>query len=943
MKRFIDVYEETVRTHLEQKAVVGEKQSLTYRELDKAASRIYGYLKKEGIGKEDFVQIILPRDVKIIVSITGVIKAGAAFMVLEDTYPRERVDYIYKDCGCVLHLDEKLYDAIMKEYEPLSGHEETDLHDAAYAVYTSGSTGNPKGVLHEYGNIDQTSLTSKTWYTSLVTRSALYPPFYFIAGIMDYISTITNAHTSYIMPHSLTRDFVGCKHFIRENQIEKIYLPPSLLRIYDKPEECLKVIMTGSEPANGLSYHDKPYLINVYGMSEAGFYVLNKSLSKPYDVAPVGRTNYDDIGLVLIDEDGKIVEGEGQGEICFINEYVRGYINLHDQTNYAFRDGIFHTNDCARRDVNGDYYIVGRYDDMIKINGNRVEPVEIENHIKNLTGLKRVVAKGFDDRDRSYIVLYYIKEEAREKGIYIEDSLDFDKEKLSDLLPEYMIPTYYVGLDEFPLTPTGKVSRRKLKAPDVNDYAREYVEPDTELEKILCDKMAEVLKRDKISAVDDFYALGGDSMKSMLFITACNEIGVNITSKALYDYRTPRELSTHYEILDTASKMDSIDEKARHKKWPLFLAQKANLAFGRKSEELNSMNIPSLYRLKKDVDIERLRKAVVKVLEAHPGMRIRIAKEEQFYQMYEESYGPDCNIIEIDKSELDNVIKKLYSPFNIFKERLYCCNIYKTEEANYFFMSIHHVISDGTSRKLLLNQIAKSYEDEKYVVPKDYYFYLLTKRFEEERWGKVLDESDRSNIIDYDYDYDGRQGANIYEAGIAPVDESRDGSFFVAALAMAIAQYNGRDRVVIKEVFNGRNELYTRDIAGELAIGVTIEVEITEDKSFEDIRDEIRMQELYESTHPPNRAVESKNGAIGIRFNYQKGTVDKTGFEELSDENLINMPREKTMNGTFSFNIIETDKKNTVDALMLYATSKYQMSSMRKVMDLFLENVRANL
>ena len=127
------------------------------------------------------------------------------------------------------------------------------------------------------------------------------------------------------------------------------------------------------------------------------------------------------------------------------------------------------------------------------------------------------------------------------------------------------------------------------------------------------------------------------------------------------------------------------------------------------------------------------------------------------------------------------------------------------------------------------------------------------------------------------------------------------------------------------------------------AIGVTIEVEITEDKSFEDIRDEIRMQELYESTHPPNRAVESKNGAIGIRFNYQKGTVDKTGFEELSDENLINMPREKTMNGTFSFNIIETDKKNTVDALMLYATSKYDMSSMRQVMDMFLENVRANL
>lgn len=943
MRRFIDVYEETVRTHLQQKAVVGEKQSLTYKELDEAASRIYCYLKKEGIGKEDFVQILLPRDAKIIVSMTGVIKAGAAFMLLEDTYPKERVEYIYKDCGCKLRIDEKLYDRIMTECEPLSGHEDTDVHDAAYAVYTSGSTGNPKGVLHEYGNIDQTSYTAKTEYSSLVTRAALYPPFYFIAGIMDYISTITNAYTSYIMPHSLTRDFAGCKQFIRDNQIEKIYLPPSLLRIYEKPEECLKVITTGSEPANGLSYYDKPYLINVYSMSEAGFYILSKSLNKPYDVAPVGKSDYDDIGLVLIDEDGKVVEDEGQGEICFINEYVRGYINLADQTLHAFRGGIFHTNDCARRDSEGDYYIVGRYDDMIKINGNRVEPVEIETHIKNLTGLKRVVAKGFDDRDRSFVALYYIKEEAKEKGIYVNDCLDFDREKLRTLLPEYMIPTYYIGLDEFPLTPTGKVSRKKLKAPDVNDYTREYVEPDTELEKLLCDKMAEVLGRDRVSVVDDFYALGGDSMKSMLLITACNEEEISITSKALYDYRTPRELALHYEIIDNASQMEEIDEEARGKKWPLFLAQKANLAFGRKSEELNSMNLPSLFRLKNDVDIDRLRNAVIKVLDAHPGMKIRIVKEEQFYQMYDESYAPDCNIIEIENFEFENVIKELERPFNIFKERLYRCNIYKTEEANYFFMSIHHVISDGTSRKLLLNQIAKAYADEDYIIPKDLYFYLLTKRFEEERMGKVYDEEDRSNIINYDHDYDGREGNAIYEEDIAPVDESRDGSFFVTALVMAIAKYNGRDKVVVKEVFNGRNELYTSNIAGELAIGVTVEVDVKKDKSFENIRDEIRMQELYESTHPANKAVESRSGAIGIRFNYQKGTIDKTGFEELTDENLVNKKKEKTMHGTFSFNIIETNKKNTVDALMLFSTSKYDMSSMREVMDLFLENVKANL
>ncbi len=939
MARYIEIFNEAVCKYPDRPAFVDENETLTFKELNEASGKIYAYLKEKGIGKEDFVQILLPRQVCIPASVIGIMKAGAAFILLEDTYPKDRVDYIYKDCNCKQRIDIKLYEKIMAEYEPVSGNEPTDLHDACFAVYTSGSTGNPKGVLHEYGKCeDAIRAYEKEDHGFEISRCAMFAPFYFVVGIMGILHYTSSGITGYIMPKAATRDFIKCREYIRNNNIEELYLPPSFLRVYKKPEECLKVILTGSEPANGLSFNGHPLLYNCYAMTESGFIVLRTKLDKAYDVAPVGEPILDSLKVCLIDEDGNIVEGAGQGELCFKNRYVRGYINLPEQTAKAFReDGYYHTNDCARRDENGMYYIVGRFDDMIKINGNRVEPVEIETQIKGLTGLVHVVAKGFVEAKRSYICVYYLNKEAADKGLLKDGGLVFDRDALKTLLPDYMLPSYYIGIDEFPLTASGKVYRKALRAPDTCKYRREYVAPTNDIERIICEKMAEALNLDKVSIEDDFFEIGGDSIRVMMFITSCNEAGLNVSTKDLHENRTPRLLALACPDAMDEKERNRIDDEARTKSFIMLSSQLANLYAGG-TEEHNVNNITVMDKLNKDVDVKRLARAAQRVLGAHPGMHIRFFKDDVFKQQFEESYKPDVKILDTTEEAI-NSMSSDPEGYNIYTDRLYTCNILKTEKACYFYLNMNHIISDGTSMNLLLDQIMSAYYDDDYVVPRDHYFYMLYERLKEERIEKRIPEGSKANLIRFDHDGKGDEGAVVHREGII----KKSGSFYVAALAMAIAKYNGQTAVWIKEVSAGRNELYTRNIAGLLAMGIVLDLDIEETTTFEEVLRCVRDQEMEQIAYPANKTLFKPGDIAGIRFNYHKSALANSEYSKIVEPIAYNRFRNNKMKGTFSLNITENVENDTVNLIFVYNTAFYEKDSMEKLMDMFMEIIADNV
>ena len=438
-------------------------KGITYQQLDDMSGRIYAWLKEQGIGKEDFVLIDLPRGVQPVIAMIGIWKAGAAWALVEDTYAPERIEFIRRDCGCKAELSVDNWDSIMRR-QPLPGFEMPDEHDAAYAIYTSGTTGTPKGVLHEYGNIqnaiDSIRLNGKVPFTES-DRLATLAPMNFVATVIVIVCALNIfCGKNYIVGYSTIKNPSALAKFFLAKRITITFLTPSYVRkLGNETGPFLRMLFVGSEPANNL-YNKNLDLVNIYAASESGFAVGVFKIDRRYETCPIGRPAID-TKIVLLNEAGEEVADGEIGELCYVNPYARGYINLPEQTKEAFRDGLFHSGDLAKKNPNGDYVLLGRSGDMIKINGNRIEPAEIEAAVKEALDIDWCAVRGFEEEDKSFLCAYYTEDVTFDTG-------ELRKELLKRL-PYYMIPAYFMKIDSVPLKESGKLDRKALPEPDAKD------------------------------------------------------------------------------------------------------------------------------------------------------------------------------------------------------------------------------------------------------------------------------------------------------------------------------------------------------------------------------------------------------------------------------------------------------------------------------------------
>ena len=932
-------------------------KGITYAQLDDISGRVYAYLSGKGIGKEDFVLIDLPRGVLPIIAMVGVWKAGAAWALVEDTYAPERIEFIRRDCGCKAELSAENWEEVMAT-DPRSGYTPSDDHDAAYAIYTSGTTGNPKGVLHEYGNlsraIESVRIDGENPFNGK-DRLALLAPLNFVASVIVILEALSICGGKiFVVGYATIKNPLALKRFFLEKRITITFLTPSYVRMLgNQTGPFLRMLFVGSEPANNI-YNKNLELINIYAASESGFAVGVFKIDRAYATCPIGKPEID-TKIILITEDGEEAADGEIGELCIENPFVRGYINLPEETAKAFRDGIYHTGDLARKDENGNYVLLGRSGDMIKINGNRIEPAEIEAAVKQALGVDWVAARGFEDNGKSYLCAYYTAD--------ITFDPDELREKLGKRLPYYMIPAYYIKIDHVPLKQNGKMDRKALPKPDAADFKTDYAPPENEIQQKLCDAMAIVLKLDQVGINDDFYELGGDSLGSIRVITESGLPGLN--AGEIFRGRTPKKIAALYEescLNDDGEAPEIKNARAMKSEHPLTVEQLYMVDYQLYTPKSTMYNLFSMMKMDKElVDMQRIAEALQTAIRNHSALltTFRFNEDGDIVQRYTPEVMQDIRVEKLTEFEFDSLKDTLVQPFKIIGGCLHRCRVFETEKNGYIFFDVHHTLFDGTSLKVFMGNVGKAYMG---MQPDPDLYYLILQNREDEKQTEFYQESkryfeDRYEGVDWssypDVDYESREnemGEIFAPIGIEqPQMKAMErryrisrNEFFISVAALAISIYNRKDDIMLSWVYNGREDMIAMNSVGllfrELPVGLRMKDDMTIRDLFADVQDQVQKGiehccYPYVDTH--NQAGSSESAYLL----YQRDIRDMGGLEELSVEAI-----DIRQNQAASQTILDMEILDGADGLELmidYTASLYEDESMEEFKNTFVKVAQA--
>ena len=556
------LFEKTCGAYPDNTALVFGSRSYTYSALERITAALAKYLADRGIGRGDFVPVLVERNEFMIIGAYGVLRAGAAYEPLDPAYPLERLRFMIEDTGAKLIIADRKLAGIAEGLgaEIIYTDEIFDLPDAPdyvspaepddnfIIVYTSGTTGVPKGnVLSHRQPVALFDFHIRDAKLGPDCRSAYYTGFSFDAGMLDLHASLLSGGTLYVIPEDMRLDLVSMDDYFCENGITHISLTTQMGVLLAKNTKCktFRYITAGGEklipfvPREGLRY------VNGYGPSECTVYASEYTVRNDGSLQPVGKP-HSNIKFYIIDKNGLRLPAGAAGELCISGKQVGlGYRNRPEKTAEVFTpnpfdnepgyERMYHTGDIVRMLPDGNYDFVGRRDGQIKIRGFRVELAEIEQVILDYEGIKNVTVQAYDDKTGSKYIAAYVVSDAR---------VDFAalSKYISDIKPSYMVPSAFMQLDSIPLTANGKIDKKSLPQP-MKTVESKSSEPADETEEIFCDIFEEVLGLEKVYADDDFFSIGGSSIEAAQAVVKCDAAGFPVVFKNFFENSTPRKLA----------------------------------------------------------------------------------------------------------------------------------------------------------------------------------------------------------------------------------------------------------------------------------------------------------------------------------------------------------------------------------------------------------------
>lgn len=555
------LFEEQVAKTPDNIALKFGDEAFTFAELNGLANGLAAELQNNGVGNGDVVAIISKRSYHIVVAMLAIFKCGAAYLPIDYNYPTDRIDTIANDAGCKVILTYNVdYTAdntieIPEEITPVAENIlcEVNTKDICGIIYTSGSTGTPKGtLLHHQGLVNYTFVNNALYESgSCNIGFAIYT---FDAFFLDLIPPMLRGKTAVMATEEEQFNQIAFENLIKNNPECNLFITPAKFKQFvDNRRDmdffkkihsiCIGGEVFPQEFIGIFSEHTKVY--NVYGPTECSMWMLECPVVNE-DVTlgkPMGN-----VQVYILDKNNNVTPIGVTGELCIAGDGVgAGYLNRPELTAEKFIDNpfgkgkLYKTGDLAYWREDGNIVYVGRNDFQVKIRGLRIELGEIENAICGVGGISQaVVVVRKNTEGRQLICAFYTGTETEAKDI---------RSHIGKKLPKYMLPHICTHLDKMPMTTSGKINRKALPEVDLQNITNdtEFVAPETQMQKELCKLIELVLGTAPVGVTDDFFDLGGDSLKAIEFVSKAHNEGIYFNLQNVFDYPTVKALCEFIE------------------------------------------------------------------------------------------------------------------------------------------------------------------------------------------------------------------------------------------------------------------------------------------------------------------------------------------------------------------------------------------------------------
>ncbi|MDR1944039.1 MAG: amino acid adenylation domain-containing protein [Synergistaceae bacterium] len=999
----VDLFRERAREDAGNRAVLFKDLVLSYGEMDTLTDKLAARLFESGIGRGDWVGVLIRRSEMMPICAMGALKSGAAYVPLDPSYPPERLEFMLRDSGAKTIIADPGLESLIPGFEgttictdEIRNKKDSPAHKAPLAasprpddplvlLYTSGTTGQPKGVVLSHANLANfCDWLSRTYEMTREDVVAAYASFGFDACLMDMFPTLTAGAAIDIVPDEMRLDLPRLNDRFNEKGVTIAFMTTQLGRQFaaDMRNTSLRALSVGGETLVPIEPPGSFVMYNAYGPTECTILSAFFRVDRLYDRVPLGKPP-SNTAIYIVDKSGGLAPIGAMGELCIAGRQVGiGYLNRPELTSEKFVKNpfsdspdfarMYKTGDVARFLPSGDVDFIGRRDFQVKIRGFRVELSEIELRIREYPGVKDAAVVPFDapGGGGKCAVAYIVSDsniDAEELNRFIETKL-----------PPYMIPAAIRQIEAIPLNPNGKVDRKKLPPPvfgasEKTAALSDAAHPGNDLEAVISEVLTDILGHDQFNLYTNLLRAGLTSLAAIRFCSRLDErLGAApsvpdiMKSPTLLDVENAILRKLLNERLADAALTPgaTYDDDTGY---PISQSQ-AGVCFDcMKRPGSTGYNIPFRIRFSPAVDARRLTEAAAAVIDAHPVVKSHLVTVGDEIRQVLRDNPAEVHCDDASDAELEDIVRGFVRPFNLFEGPLYRARVVRTPSGTTLLADFHHIVFDGTSLDIFLRDLGAVFEDGD---------FLKKNRSAREKiscfdWAarEKSDEGGSDWLADkayFDEQLTGFEGASelssdmniqnqeseaspdintqesVFAEVVRPVDGALADNFsrangatpaglFLAALAYAVGRWIQSEDVCLATVSSGRGDPGLRNSFGMFVRTLPLRLRVKE-KGIVSSLDFVRacQQRLTDATlherYPFTRVAQEWGFEPSILYACQIGLVEdrKVGGESARVEFLI------PENPKFKIAVFAEERDGTPAYVVQYDSSLYSASLMER-------------